>query len=382
VVFGLKGLGVRLKGHEARCARRLADKSPKLPDSYSLPQTDNFATSKQSKGSHGSVTKMLLARIYENDDPPSDKLVRTKRVQITDFEICDKLGAGAYGNVWRCKKKCTGELFAMKLLVKKKYVGRKGAEAEFPRRERDALFLSGRHPHVAHLECAFETDRYWVLVTELCGLGSLAKHIKRDRGGLDAKEARVLGAQILEGLHHLHKMCILHRDIKPDNVGISGTKEAPIAKLIDFGFAKRAEAHQSKTIVGSYGYCAPEIAKGIIRFGALEQANDAHDGRIDIYSYGILLFVMFASCEARTDAPKPSFWSHYQFRAMLTNANHPMWTCSLYIDKGIEGGVILKKMQDSLALNAIMAMTETDPSLRTANTCAALQLQFFTDAWQ
>jgi len=267
----------------------------------------------------------------------------------------------------------------MKRLVKNNYVRRKGAEAEFPRRERDALFLVGRHPNVAYLECAFETESYWVLVTELCELGPLTKFIKRYGGGLDVKEARLVGAQILTGLNHLHNQCILHRDIKPDNVGMGGTREEPIPKLIDFGFAKRAEATQSNTIVGSHGYVAPEIENARRIFGPLRQAHDVHDGRIDIYSSGVLLLVLFTGREAVADGPYKSLWTHQQLRGMLTSALHPMWRCSLYTNKHIDGTVIRTRMEDSLALQAITAMTETDPNNRPRFASDVLKFIFFTD---
>ena len=174
-------------------------------------------------------------------------------------------------------------------LVKQDYVTRKSAvERALPKRERDTLFLSGRHPNVAFLECAFETNTYWVLVTEFCEMGSLNKYIKsKGDPGLSPEICARLTGQTLIGLDHIHSSDIMHRDIKPDNIGLGGTMDEPIAKLIDFGFAKRASAKQSRTIVGSYGYCAPEIDHARAMFGALRQAAEFYDERVDLYSFGI-----------------------------------------------------------------------------------------------
>jgi len=348
---------------------------------YRLVRAPSLSFLLLSKGIHGSAANMVLARIDEEDALPTDNYVLADRVRMSDFDIEERLGSGAYASVWRCRKRSNGEEFAMKRLLKTNYVHRTGASAQLPRRERDTLFVAGRHENVAYLESAFETDSYWVIITELCKLGSLSKHIKRDGGGLGTREAKRISKQVLTGVRHLHNRCILHRDLKPDNVGLSGRREEPTAKLIDFGFAKRAEANQSNTIVGSYGYVAPEIETARQFFGALRRAAESHDERIDMYAYGVMLFVIFVGREAMTDALPQyrTLWSHEQFRGMLFNASHAMWRCQLYISKSIDGALLLHRMKECSALDTISNLTETEPLRRTRNCNAALEQQFFLD---
>jgi len=321
-----------------------------------------------SRGLPGTVGEMAMTTIYEDqvdDGHETDRTVEVtdERVQMSDFEVLNVLGEGSYAPVVRCRKKQDGNIFAMKRLVKQNYVKRGLAvERALPKRERDTLFLSGRHPNVAFLECAFETDTFWVLVTEICEMGSLDKYIKnKGDPGLSPEISALLTGQTLMGLDHIHGSDIMHRDIKPGNIGLGGTMDAPIAKLIDFGFAKRASAKQSRTIVGSYGYCAPEIDHARALFGALRQASEFYDERVDLYSFGICVFVMFVGREADQSG---TLWNHNQFRQMLTDPECSLWHCSGYRRRQIFGDVCLQEMRDCGALDTISKLTETDPANR------------------
>lgn len=337
-----------------------------------------------SRGLPGSVADLVLAPIDETavaDEQEigngRDTVVTTERVQMSGFEVIRTLGEGAYAAVKLVKKRSTGEFFAMKRLIKQNYVQRRSAiERALPRRERDTLYLSGRHPNVAYLECAFDTDTYWVLVTEFCDLGSIKSRIRsHGEPGLAPESAANLSGQILQGLAHIHSFDIMHRDLKPDNVGISGPEDAPVAKLIDFGFAKRANAKQSRTIVGSHGYCAPEIDHARHIFGALGQSAEMYDERVDLYSYGITMMVMFIGREADF---QNAIWTHNQFRQMLFEAESPMWNCRRYRQLDIHGDMALQELDEFGALDTIKALTETNPADRPRTARDAGRLPLFS----
>jgi signal transduction histidine kinase len=108
-------------------------------------------------------------------------------------------------------------------------------------------------------------------------------------GRLPPEQAIAIGACVLAALQEAHEHGVLHRDVKPANVIVATAPEVdePVAKLIDFGFARssRIEPSLRDESVGSVRYVSPEQA-GLI---------DANvDERSDLYSFGALLFETLA----------------------------------------------------------------------------------------
>lgn len=111
--------------------------------------------------------------------------------------------------------------------------------------------------------------------------GSLKGRIKPE--GLPALEAVNIAIQIAQGLAKAHERGIIHRDLKPANVMFTADG---IAKVVDFGLAKLADAQRltpTSTTVGTPAYMSPEQAR------MLEV-----DARSDIWSLGIILYEMLA----------------------------------------------------------------------------------------
>ena len=88
--------------------------------------------------------------------------------------------------------------------------------------------------------------------------------------------------QILDGLESIHSRRIIHRDIKPDNIMFDKEKNV---KIIDFGTSKFFYKKIEKvTLKGSPMFIEPEILK--------EFSNAKIDGRVDVFSVGIILYVL------------------------------------------------------------------------------------------
>lgn len=88
--------------------------------------------------------------------------------------------------------------------------------------------------------------------------------------------------EILTSLQYLHKVQIVYRDLKPENLLIS--RDGHI-KLTDFGFAKRIGSGKTFTLCGTPEYLAPEIIKG---------SKLGYGKSVDWWAYGILLFEMLS----------------------------------------------------------------------------------------
>jgi serine/threonine protein kinase len=103
-------------------------------------------------------------------------------------------------------------------------------------------------------------------------------------------------AQVFLGLEHMHlRMSTLLRDLKPENVVLD---EAGRAKLTDFGFGRfgvESTGRWSFGIpVGSPGYIAPEILR-----------QEEYDFRVDLYSLGVLVWVLLTGGQSDNPEPKP-----------------------------------------------------------------------------
>jgi len=118
---------------------------------------------------------------------------------------------------------------------------------------------------------------------------SITEHC--DRHKLTIEDRLNLFQQVCLAVHHAHQKGIIHRDIKPSNILISTQDDQVLPKIIDFGVAKAlAQPLTERTLVTEQGqlfgtpeYMSPEQA---------DMANEDIDTRSDIYSLGVLLYVM------------------------------------------------------------------------------------------
>ena len=108
----------------------------------------------------------------------------------------------------------------------------------------------------------------------------MSQLLKR-RKKLSDPEIRYYNMQLINGLQHLHKNLIIHRDLKLGNLFIShGMK----LKIGDFGLATKLAApdERRKTVCGTPNYIAPEILEG----------KDGHSFEVDIWSSGVIIFTL------------------------------------------------------------------------------------------
>ncbi len=146
------------------------------------------------------------------------------------------------------------------------------------------------HPNIAQVLDAGTTDTgrsYFVMeyvdgvpITDYC-----------DRHALTVTDRLSLFQQVCHGIHHAHQKGIVHRDIKPSNVLVCVEQDMAIPKIIDFGIAKAINRPVSQQTlftqenqpVGTPEFMSPE---------QLEMADRDIDIRSDIYSLGVLLYVL------------------------------------------------------------------------------------------
>jgi len=179
-----------------------------------------------------------------------------------------------------------------------------------------SILRTYRHPNIVCMHDVQKTDRHFYLLLEYCGGGDVQHLIRsRQKGRLSERLTRRLMRDLASGLRFLWGQELIHRDIKPQNLLLTGpvpieelAENPPIAiksgvsnnngtssihddpsrgfclKIADFGFARHLQrASLAETLCGSPLYMAPEILQ-----------HHRYDAKADLWSVGTVLFEMIA----------------------------------------------------------------------------------------
>jgi serine/threonine protein kinase len=173
---------------------------------------------------------LLLALLQQVNQQPADA-----DIHLAEYDIKKKLGEGGMGVVYLVQHKKTGRLAALKVMLSKVAVNA-NAKQEFLREIDNTRAL--KHPHIVEfLGSGVEKSTFYFLV-EYCQGGSLYDLMQHRGGSLTLAEAGPIMLQALEGLAFAHKQGFVHRDLKPQNILLSGSESRWMAKIADLGLAK------------------------------------------------------------------------------------------------------------------------------------------------
>jgi eukaryotic-like serine/threonine-protein kinase len=208
------------------------------------------------------------------------------------FQLTRKLGEGGMGQVWLAEQLSpVRRQVALKLIKAGMY---DETVVQRFQSERQSLAIMD-HPAIAKVFDAGTTPQgqpYFVMeyvpglpITDYC-----------DQHKLPIKDRLELFIQACEGVQHAHQKAVIHRDLKPANILVVAVDGKAVPRIIDFGLAKattREVADQSLltrfgNLMGTPGYMSPEQLDPNVR---------DIDTRTDVYSLGVILYVLLTGLE-------------------------------------------------------------------------------------
>ncbi|KAF8743854.1 hypothetical protein AX14_000254 [Amanita brunnescens Koide BX004] len=225
---------------------------------------------------------------------------------LETFKLLEKMGDGAFSDVYKAFDLTTGRKVAVKIVRKYELSASQRSNIL-----KEVQIMRGiNHPSVVRLHSFFESSEHYFLVLELMEGGELFHQIVR-LTYFSENLARHVVLQVAQGIRYLHEeRGIVHRDIKPENLlfepipvvpskqpiprpydeekqdegefipGIGGGGIGRV-KIADFGLSKILWDEKTKTPCGTVGYTAPEIVK-----------EERYSKSVDMWALGCVLYTL------------------------------------------------------------------------------------------
>ncbi|XP_058514915.1 serine/threonine-protein kinase WNK3 isoform X1 [Ochotona princeps] len=270
-----------------------SSKPERIKAATNIPRVDKLATNVLRGGQEGKYQQCSKAAsesskdcLKEKNEKEMEEEAEMKAVatspsgRFLKFDI--ELGRGAFKTVYKGLDTETWVEVAWCELQ-----DRKLTKAEQQRFKEEAEMLKGlQHPNIVRFYDSWESivkgKKCIVLVTELMTSGTLKTYLKRFKV-MKPKVLRSWCRQILKGLQFLHTRTppIIHRDLKCDNIFITGPTGS--VKIGDLGLATLMRTSFAKSVIGTPEFMAPEMYE------------EHYDESVDVYAFGMCMLEMATS---------------------------------------------------------------------------------------
>ncbi|XP_074480505.1 serine/threonine-protein kinase MARK2 isoform X4 [Sebastes fasciatus] len=210
---------------------------------------------------------------------------------IGNYRLLKTIGKGNFAKVKLARHVLTGKEVAVKIIDKTQLnssslqkVGRgggpNGGAGSLEKLFREVRIMKMlNHPNIVKLFEVIETEKTLYLVMEYASGGEVFDYLVA-HGRMKEKEARAKFRQIVSAVQYCHQKCIVHRDLKAENLLLDADMNIKIA---DFGFSNEFTlGNKLDTFCGSPPYAAPELFQG-----------KKYDGpEVDVWSLGVILYTL------------------------------------------------------------------------------------------
>lgn len=211
-----------------------------------------------------------------------------------DYEVLALAGVGATSYVYRCQRRDEPE---RKLAVKVLHADLAAQPVHRQRFLREARFvLNLQHPNVVSAHEVIDLPGLVAYVMDHVQ-GPTLRQWFRERAPLTDEDLFTVFFDVMAGLDYVHQRGVIHRDLKPGNILMDLSGARPVARLIDFGVARLAEAgpdpEDFEAIRGTAGYMSPDEIRSPYEVCTAS----------DLYSLGIIMYELACGRRPFTDRP-------------------------------------------------------------------------------
>lgn len=154
----------------------------------------------------------LLFRVFSSFVPISDVKGQRSKVSLSNFDIKQLLGKGAFGEVYLVEHKATSRKMALKQMDKK-LIEMQGKQEHVKNEKR--VLIKGKSDFLVKMHYSFQTKECLYLAMEYCPGGDLREFLEAI-GSIEEEESVLWFSEMIMAVHTLHTLGYIHRDLKPD----------------------------------------------------------------------------------------------------------------------------------------------------------------------
>ncbi|MFJ4320436.1 WD40 repeat domain-containing serine/threonine protein kinase [Streptomyces lavendulae] len=178
------------------------------------------------------------------------------------YRLVEPIGQGGMGRIWRCRDEVLDREAAVKEVLLPVDLPETTRDQLIARTQREARAAARlQHPGIVTVFDVVEHGGTPWIIMELIRGSSLAAHLA-EHGRLSWERAASVGRDLADALAHAHAAGVVHRDLKPDNVLLSGNRTV----IADFGIARilddLSQLTSTHAVIGTPHYMAPEQLEG------------------------------------------------------------------------------------------------------------------------